>query len=93
LTDAPQLVIDYSLSPPPPPVVPPVLSSPVPVGNEIQFSFNAQSNRTYAVEFRETLGLTNWSVLTNIPALPEDATIHVTNTITGGERYFRARTP
>lgn len=93
VVNSPQLVIDYSLSPPPPPVVPPVLSGPTQVGNEIQFSFNAQSNRTYAVEFRDTLGNANWNVLTNIPALSEDATIHVTNGITSNERYFRARTP
>jgi hypothetical protein len=92
LADVPQLVIDYTTSAPPP-AVPPVLSSPVRVGNEIQFSFNAQSNRTYAVEFRDTLGVTNWSVLTNIPALPADVTIHITNGVTGNERYFRARTP
>ena len=90
--NTPRLVIDYSLTAPPLPAVPPVLSGLVQVGNEIQFSFNAQSNRAYAVEFRDTLGVTNWSVLTNIPALPEDATIHVTNGITGSERYFRART-
>jgi len=91
--NAPRLVIDYSVTAPPQPVVPPVLSSPVQVGSEIQFSFNAQSNRTYAVEFRDTLGVTNWSVLTNIPALLADAMIHITNGITGSERYFRARTP
>lgn len=91
--NAPVLVVDYSLTAPPLPAVPPVLSGLVQVGNEIQFSFDAQSNRTYAVEFRDTLGFTNWSVLTNIPALPEDATIHITNGIAGSERYFRARTP
>jgi hypothetical protein len=89
---APQLAINYSLSGPPP-ALPPVLSGPVQVGNEIRFSFNAQSNRTYAIEFRDTLGVTNWGVLTNIPALPADATIQVTTGVTGSERYFRARTP
>lgn len=91
--NAPQLVIDYSLSTPLPPAVLPVLSGPAQVGNEIRFSFNAQSNRTYAVEFRDMLGVTNWSVLTNIPALPEDAMVHITNGISGSARYFRARTP
>lgn len=90
---APQLMIDYSLSTPLPPAVPPVLSGPAQVGNEIRFSFNAQSNRTYAVEFRDTLDVTNWSLLTNILALPVDTTIHITNGISGSERYFRARTP
>lgn len=92
LANVPLLRVDYSLSAPPP-AVPPVLSNPVRVGNEIQFSFTARSNRTYAVEFRGALGSGVWNVLTNIPALPADATIHVTNSLTGGERYFRARTP
>lgn len=91
LSSPPQLLIDYSLASSPP--VPPELFDLGRVGNEFRFAFQAESNRTYTVEFRDSLGLTNWNVLTNIPALPGAATIRVTNEVVGSERYFRARTP
>ena len=63
------------------------------IGNLLRFSFNAESNRPYAVEHRDALTNGNWSVLTNIPALPAAATLHITNVTSGTQRFFRARTP
>lgn len=60
------------------------------VENAIRFSFNAQSSHSYAVEFTDSFNPTNWTVLTNIAASPEDTTISVTNVVDSGERYFRA---
>jgi len=92
-TDAPVLTIQYSAPTPPAPAAPPNLFGLALVGDQIRFSFNAQSNRTYTVEFRDSLTATDWGTLTNIPALPADTTLHVTNPISSTERYFRARTP
>jgi hypothetical protein len=90
-TAAPVLHIEYTVGAAP--AAPPDLFDVVLAGNEIRFSFHVESNRTYSVEFRDTLGTTNWNTLTNIPALPSAEIIHVTNGATGNELYFRARTP
>jgi len=86
----PVLALQYTVSATPPP---PTLFNLARVGNQIRFSFNTQSNHTYAVEFRDAFTNGNWNVLTNIPTLPADATLHITNAISGTQRYFRARTP
>lgn len=63
------------------------------VGNQVQFSFMAQSNRTYIVEYCDSLTASNWTMLTNIPAQPTDGAIQISDTMTVDERYFRVRTP
>ena len=88
----PRLIVNYSVASTPPPAQP-VLFATALVGNGIRFSFNAESNRTYAVEFRNSLTSGTWNVLTNIAAQPVASTIHITNVISSTERYFRARTP
>jgi hypothetical protein len=87
----PVLEINYTL--PVSPATPPRLFDVALVDSQIRFSFNAESNRTYTVDFRDTLGTTNWSELTSFPAEPADTTIHITNDVAGDERYFRAWTP
>lgn len=89
---APSLTIEYTVSSTPP-ATPPTISGTVLESDAIRFSFNAESNRTYAVEFRDSLTTSNWSVLTNIPAQPANTTVHITNSVSGDERYFRVRTP
>ncbi len=89
---APILIVDYSLPGTVAPA-PPVIFGAALSGNQIRFSFNVESNRTYAVEFRDSLIDGNWSVLTNIAAQPADTTIDITNPISSPARFFRARTP
>ena len=84
---APALVIDYSTVPSP------AIFAVASLVNQVRFSFNAQSNRTYAVEFRESLTSGEWSTLTNFVLLPAAATLDLTNTVSSAERYFRIRTP
>jgi hypothetical protein len=84
------LTVEYTLTPP---ASPPVLFGAAKVANGFRFSFNAQSNRPYAVEFRDTLGAGNWNTLTNIPALPIDGIVDITNAVSSTDRYFRVRTP
>ena len=90
---AASLTIEYTVTDTPAPATPPTISSPALEPGAIRFSFNAESNRTYAVEFRDSLTASNWAVLTNIPAQAADALIHITNSVEGVERYFRVRTP
>jgi hypothetical protein len=88
---APTLIVDYSL--PSSSAAPPTIFGMSLVGNQVHFSFNAESNRTYAVEFRNSLLDGDWSVLTNIPAQLVDATINITNAISSPQRFYRTRTP
>jgi hypothetical protein len=85
---APTLTIEYSLPATPPALV--ILSSST--GN-FRFRFNAESNRTYAVEFTGGFPATSWSALTNIPALPAPANVVVASPFTTSNRLYRVRTP
>ena len=87
----PQLVVDYT--PAASPATPPVLTNLVRIGDEFIFSFDAESNRTYVVEFRDSLTAGDWSAMTTNPAQPAAATLHVTNVISSDQRLFRVRTP
>ena len=91
--NTPVLTVEYTeASPPPPPPAPPTIFGLGQIENQVRFSFNAESNHTYAVEISTSLMPTNWTVLTNFPALPADSTIHFTNEISLGEHYFRVQT-
>ena len=71
----------------------PTAFAPARVGSQIRFSFMAQSNRTYTVEYCDSLTGTNWTTLTNIPAQPADGVIQISDSMTADERYFRVKTP
>lgn len=61
---------------------------------QIQFSFYAESNRNYAVEYCSDLLATNWAILTNITALPAPANVLVSDALsTDGNRFYRLRAP
>jgi hypothetical protein len=62
-------------------------------GNQIRFSFHAEPNRAYAVEFRDSLTAGGWDVLAELPEQPAAGDRHITNTISSVEGYFRVRTP
>jgi hypothetical protein len=63
------------------------------IGQALRFSFDVDSNRTYAVEYRDSVNSGEWTILTNVPALPADSTLHITNQPDFSPRYFRLRTP
>jgi hypothetical protein len=85
---APTLAIQYSL-----PVAPPALTILPSSNGNFQFSFNAESSRTYSVEFTGELPASNWSVLTNLPALPAPGNVVVASSFTTSNRLHRVRTP
>jgi hypothetical protein len=62
-------------------------------GGQIQFSFNAESNRTYAVEFRALTNGATWGVLTNIPVQGASQQIQISDAITTDGSIYRIRTP
>jgi hypothetical protein len=86
----PLLEVDYTLTAPP---APPVLFGAALVENGFRFSFNAESNCYYAVEYCDALAANSWSVLTNIPAQPVNGIIAITNAVSVLERYYRVRIP
>ena len=87
---APVLTIEYSLPSSP---LPPTLVEAIHVGDEFQFAFNGEPGLAYTVEFTGEPAGTNWTVLTNIPALTGPATIQVLDSLTDSNRFYRARTP
>jgi hypothetical protein len=89
-TSPPQLSIHYNLGGiPPAPTTLRIASS----NNQLHFSFNAEANRTYALEIRDAPDTGNWTTVTNIPALPAAAVVNITNTSSGNRAFFRLRTP
>jgi hypothetical protein len=86
----PLLIIEYTGPEMP---EPPTLFDPASIENKFRFSFHAEANRAYAVEFRESLNGGDWNVLSEIPGQTSSSTLHFTNTISSAEGYFRVRTP
>jgi hypothetical protein len=88
-TTPPTLAINYT--PPAPPASPSIFNL-LNLGNNLRFSFNGQSGRSYTVRSQTTLGGT-WNTVTNIPTLPANTVVHITNTIAGPAKFFQVRTP
>jgi hypothetical protein len=72
---------------------PPTISQIALVGEQIHFSFNAESNRTYAVEFRALTNGSSWAVLTNIPSQQTPNAIQITDSVGVESTIYRVRTP
>lgn len=89
--NAPILTVSYSVSGTQ--AQQPQISNVSQGNNQIHFSFNAEANRTYAVEFRSAVDIGNWLTLSNIPAQPNPTTIPVSDAVTNGVRFYRIRTP
>ena len=74
-------------------ISPPVISTPLISGNQIHFSFLADSNRAWTVETRASMVAGSWQVLTNIPAQAAAAIIQVSDSITNQGAFYRVRSP
>jgi hypothetical protein len=56
--------------------------------------FNAASNRTFTVHYKETLDLSPWtSVLANVPAAPTNRTVLLIDPSTNTTRFYRLSAP
>jgi hypothetical protein len=63
-------------------------------GGGTQLELYARSNRTYTVEFRESVGLGTWQSLTNLPAQPTDRLEIIQDPYPAtGSRIYRIATP
>jgi hypothetical protein len=90
-SDRPRLVVEFSV----PPIGPPAeLQSPQRLGDAFSFTFTAEANRAYAVEFAEALPVSTWQPLTNITAQAEVQEITVSDgSVTSSlHRFYRVRT-
>lgn len=84
----PVLTVNYSL-----PATPPTISAATKTNGQFSFSFNAESNRTYTVESRASLSVTNWSPLTNFTAALNPTNHVVTDSLSGTTKFYRVKTP
>ncbi len=87
---APSLSVEYTMASTPPSPALTLLSA---TNNQFQFSFEAEANRTYAVETRTSFSTGSWQVLTNFPGLPTPSTRTVTDVIFGQARFYRVKSP
>lgn len=86
--NAATLTIDFDV-----PAAAPTLT-PLPVANgELRFSFPAEGNRAYVIEGRTAFGTGAWEDVLTLPAAPAATVLTVTNSILGGAKFFRVRTP
>lgn len=69
------------------------ISNPQIIDGEFQFSFFAEANRNYTVEFKNALGTNSWNVLTNITAPTVPTNIFVSATISTSTRFYRVVAP
>jgi hypothetical protein len=75
-------------------VPPPMISNPQIASGEFKFSFLAESNSAYVVEFKNALSSTNpWLNLTNINAPSESTNILVSDVISTNARFYRVIVP
>ena len=61
----------------------------------MRLQFNAVTNRSYTLEYREAAGAGVWTGFTNIAPVSAPQLIRVTNEIPAGAatRFYRLRTP
>ena len=71
----------------------PVISGVTVATGQLSFSFNAEADLTYAVEFTDSLSPTNWTTLTNYSASPVATNFVATDPLTSSNRFYRVRTP
>ena len=62
-------------------------------GGGMDFQFTAASNRTFTVQFKDSLNAASWLLLTNIAAAPQMRVIQITVPLTNSARFFRLAVP
>ena len=69
--------------------------SNVEASGQVQFSFEALSNKTYSVEYSDSLVPGGWSNLLSLDSLPTNRVIWVTNSLPAGDshRSYRLKVP
>ncbi len=62
-------------------------------GGGVQFQFTAASNRTFTVQFKDTLAAPFWNTLSNVAAWPQSRSILIDAAMTNTARFFRLTVP
>ena len=64
-----------------------------PAGGQIRLEFTAMSNRSYGIEFRDSLLDGGWSNLMSVDSLPTNRLMRLTNDLPAGtsNRFYRVR--
>ncbi len=62
-------------------------------GGGVEFEFTAASNRTFTVQFKDTLTALTWLPMTNVASAPTVRTIVITDPTTNGTRFYRLAAP
>jgi hypothetical protein len=72
--------------------LPPVLLNPFMLDEtNFVFSFGTRTDRTYSVEWTDSLEPANWNTLTNLPG--DGTVLSVTNeNLNGAQRFYRIQT-
>ena len=85
------LTVIYTASAPPPQQ--PTLSNAGASNGQIQFTFNAEANRTYTVESRPAFDSSTWATLTTFSAATTPTNYTVIDPIAQVTKFYRVRTP
>jgi hypothetical protein len=75
------------------PATPPALTPLSILTNRFRFSFLAETNRVYTVEYLGTLTGSNWTSLTNLGPLTIATNVVVSDPLTASNRFYRVSTP
>jgi hypothetical protein len=87
-TGPPSLLVQFSV-----PAMSPEITILSLTNNIFSFSFNAESNRTYLVQYSDDLSASGWNVLTNFSAAILPTNFVVSDILTSGNRFYRVQTP
>ena len=82
---APLLVVTYT--------PPPLITGLQVATNQISFGFVAEPQKSYAVQFVDSLSVTNWQILTNFGAQTLGTNYVVTDPIASRQRFYRVIAP
>jgi hypothetical protein len=71
----------------------PTISQPMRAANQIRFTFNAEANRTYAVEARGNVDPGSWTSVSNYSAALTPTNFVFTENLSSTNKFYRVRTP
>lgn len=88
IANTPTLLVQFTI-----PATPPTITLSSVTNGIFRFYFNAESNRTYVVQYVDQLSNPNWSVLTNFSLSSIPTNFFVSDFLTTSNRFYRVQTP
>jgi hypothetical protein len=71
----------------------PTISNVQLANSELQFSFLAESNQVYVVEFQNALATNSWFTLTNIAESVDSTNVLISDSLSTNQRFYRVVAP